>query len=61
MKIIEVVVRPNGETTVQTRGFTGSDCLEASKFLERALGTVVSDAKTAEFFTANPQQQEIQQ
>ncbi|MGE3805247.1 MAG: DUF2997 domain-containing protein [Gemmataceae bacterium] len=61
MRIIEVVVRPNGETTVQTRGFAGSDCVQASKFLENALGTVVNDVKTAEFYGTNSQQQEIEQ
>lgn len=61
MKIIEVVVRPDGETTVQTRGFAGSDCVQASKFLENALGTVVNDVKTAEFYGTNSQQQEIEQ
>lgn len=61
MKIIEVVVRANGETTVQTRGFTGGECLEASKFIERALGTAVSEHKTAEFYAQQQQQQEIQQ
>ena len=50
MRIIEVVVSPSGETTVQTKGYSGSDCLEASKFIEQALGTSLSDTKTADFF-----------
>ena len=33
-KLIEVVVSPTGDTTIQTRGYAGSDCLQASKFLE---------------------------
>ena len=37
-QIIEVTVSPQGETTVQTRGFAGGDCLDASRFLEQALG-----------------------
>ena len=33
MRIIEVTVSPQGETTVQTKGYAGADCLQASKFL----------------------------
>jgi hypothetical protein len=50
MKTIEITVSPTGETTVQTKGFTGSACQDASKFIEQALGersgeqlTVVGD------------------
>ena len=49
-KIIEVTVSPKGETTVQTKGFTGSECLQASKFLEQSLGVSIADQKTAEFY-----------
>jgi hypothetical protein len=52
-RIIEVVVSPNGETTVQTKGYAGSACLQASKFLEQALGTPTSDRKTSEFYQTN--------
>jgi hypothetical protein len=57
-QIIEVIVSPTGETTVQTKGFTGSACREASKFIERALGEATAEKLTAEFHqTANTQQQ----
>ena len=49
-QMIEVVVSPMGETTVHTKGFAGSDCLQASKFLEEALGVSSRDRKTSEFF-----------
>jgi Protein of unknown function (DUF2997) len=52
MKTIELVVSPNGETTLQTRGFTGDSCREASAFLEAALGAKQSDRPTTEAFTA---------
>ena len=58
--IIEVVVSPQGETTVQTKGYAGSDCLEASKFLEQALGIAVADRKTADYFQAAATEQQIQ-
>src|SRR6185369_13719956 len=49
-RAIEVTVSPQGEATVQTRGYAGSDCLRASKFLEQALGVVADDRKTGEFY-----------
>lgn len=49
MKTIEIVVTPTGQTKVQTQGFTGSSCREASQFLEQALGSRVSETLTAEF------------
>jgi hypothetical protein len=50
MRVIEVTVSPTGETTVQTKGYAGGDCLRASRFLEEALGTVAADKRTAEFY-----------
>jgi hypothetical protein len=49
-RLIEVIVSPRGETTVQTKGYVGSDCLQASKFLEEALGAVRSERRTTEFY-----------
>jgi hypothetical protein len=57
--IIEVLVSPKGETTVRTKGYAGSDCLQASKFLEQALGVATHEQKTAEYFQNAQQQQEI--
>ena len=48
-KIIEIIVSPKGEATVTTKGFAGSSCREASKFLEQALGQQTSEQLTAEF------------
>lgn len=60
-KTIEVIVSTRGETTVQTRGFAGSACLEASKFLEQALGAVTAERKTEEFYTAAQADQQLRQ
>jgi hypothetical protein len=49
-RIIEVTVSPKGETTIQTKGYTGSECFGASKFLEQALGVKAADRPTAEFY-----------
>jgi hypothetical protein len=59
-RIIEVTVSPKGETTVQTKGYAGAECLKASKFLE-ALGVVASDRKTTEYYNTTQTQQTVQQ
>jgi hypothetical protein len=48
MKTIEIVVNPQGETRLETKGFAGASCQEASRFLEMALGETLSDRATAE-------------
>ena len=60
-RIIEVTVSPQGEATVQTRGYSGGDCLQATKFLEQALGTPVEDRKTSEFYQQPTTEQHVQQ
>ena len=49
MKTIEVTISPTGESTVQNKGFTGSSCRDASKFIEQALGDKTAETLTAEF------------
>lgn len=60
-RVIEVTVSPQGETTVQTKGYAGSDCLHASKWLEQALGVVSTDRKTGEFYEVQEAQQHVNQ
>jgi DUF2997 family protein len=60
-RIIEVIVSPTGETTIQAKGYSGSDCQQASKWLEQALGVSTSDHKTAEYFQAQTAEQQVQQ
>lgn len=60
-KTIEVIVSPKGETTVQTKGFAGQECLAASKLLEQALGVTTDDNKTAEFHLAPQAEQQVRQ
>ncbi len=50
-QIIEVIVSPTGETKLQTKGFAGASCQDASKFLEAALGLRASEQLTAEYHT----------
>jgi hypothetical protein len=60
-RTIEVIVSPQGEATVQTKGYAGADCLQASKFLEQSLGVATNDQKTSEFWESAAQQQHAQQ
>jgi hypothetical protein len=61
-KIIRVIVGPRGETKVETRGFSGGECREASRFIEQALGQPVGEQLTAEFYRARAtEQQQIKQ
>ncbi len=61
VRVIQVTVSPKGETTIQTKGYAGADCLRASKFLEEALGVAQADRKTAEFYQEAAAQQEARQ
>lgn len=60
VKIIEVIVLPNGETKAETKGFAGGTCRDASRFLEQALGQQMSEQLTAEFHTNTAQSQPVQ-
>ena len=60
-RIIEVTVSPKGETTVQTKGYTGADCLQASRFLEEAIGTITAERRTAEFYAEERSEQQLRQ
>ena len=60
-KVIEITVDPKGEATVQTRGFAGGECREASKFVEQALGQKTAETLTAEFHQGQQAQQELRQ
>ena len=49
LKTIEITVDPKGQSKVETKGFTGGECREASRFVEQALGTRSAETLTAEY------------
>ena len=51
-KTIEIIVLPSGQTRLETKGFSGSECQEASRFLESALGKRSEEQLTSEFHQA---------
>ena len=55
--IIEVTVSPSGEVSIQTRGYAGSACRQASKSLEKALGQATKDRPTAEMHQSHASRQ----
>jgi hypothetical protein len=61
MKTIEIVVSPTGESKVQTRGFAGGECREASRFIEQALGRRTAETLTAECYQGQQNTQELKQ
>jgi hypothetical protein len=50
MKTIEIIIDAKGEVRLQTRGFAGESCREASQLLEQALGEVQTESPTAEMY-----------
>ena len=61
MKIIEITVDTKGQSKVETRGFTGDECREASKFIEQALGQRTDEKLTADFYQAQSSEQQLKQ
>jgi hypothetical protein len=61
MKTIEITVSPTGEAKVETKGFTGGACREASRFLEQALGTRTTESLTTEFYQGQQSTEELKQ
>ena len=50
MKLIEIVVSPTGEPQVETKGFRGSECRDASRCIEEALGKHTGEKLTGEIY-----------
>lgn len=60
-RVIEVKVSPTGNVTVQTKGYAGSDCLQASKFLQDTLGMSVNEIMLTEFYLGVIGDQHVEQ
>jgi hypothetical protein len=60
-KIIEIIVSPQGETKIETKGFVGGECRQASRFIEEALGVHASEKLTAEYYQQQSTGQSIQE
>ncbi len=60
-RTIEIIVDPAGNTRVETKGFSGSGCREASRFLEQALGERSTERLTAEFYQHTSIERQVEQ
>lgn len=49
MAQIEVIILPNGNVTINGKGFVGAECDEAMAELEKALGTVTDRTDHPEY------------
>ena len=49
-KTIEIIVSPKGETKLETKGFSGGSCQEASRAFEAALGKSSGENLTSEYY-----------
>jgi len=57
VKTIVITIAPNGETTIETKGYAGRSCKDGSKFVEDALGVKTGEKLTAEYHKAENKQQ----
>jgi hypothetical protein len=61
LKTIEITVDPKGQSRVETKGFSGGECRQASRFVELALGVLTTEMLTAEFHQGQQADQELRQ
>lgn len=49
-KKIKVTIDKAGKVSLQATGYKGQSCMEATAFIEKAIGTVESRTKTSDFY-----------
>jgi hypothetical protein len=52
METLEFVILPDGRVQEKVTGIAGKSCTEVTAAIEEALGVVVSQSNTAEYFAA---------
>ena len=60
-KTIEITVSPTGETKVETKGFSGGECRDASRFVEQAMGQRTAEQLKGEFYQEQPVKGDLRQ
>ena len=60
-KTIEITVDSEGGVSVKTKGFTGSTCKDASRFIEHALGQSSHETLLPEYFQQGHASDQIRQ
>ena len=57
MKTVKITIS-KGQTKIETSGFSGSACQDATKKLEAALGQTLTDTPTEEMYNENSSTQD---
>lgn len=60
-KTIEITVTPQGSVSIKTSGFTGGSCRDATRDLERALGSAETEHMLPEYFQRASTGERLQQ
>ena len=55
---IDIIIGPDGTSRVETLGFQGSGCRTASLFIEKALGSRISEQLKPAFYQQSDQHQQ---
>jgi hypothetical protein len=58
---IEIIIAPDGQSRIETHGFTGNDCRDASRLLEQALGKATSEQLKPEFHQCASEDEHLQE
>ncbi|UUO07883.1 DUF2997 domain-containing protein [Blastopirellula sp. J2-11] len=58
-RTIEITVAKDGQTRVETKGFVGAECRDASRYLEQALGLQLDELLKPGFHQSESVQQQI--
>jgi hypothetical protein len=56
MQELEVLISPTGEVKIEVKGAQGDSCLELTRGLENALGTVEDRQLKSEYYNQKEQQ-----
>jgi len=60
-KTINITISPKGETKIETSGYSGSSCQDATRALEQALGAKTEETLTGEYYSTENTQTNEQQ
>ena len=61
MRILTIIVSPDGAARVETQGFAGASCRDASRALEQALGSQAAEQLTGEYYQCTTTEQSLPQ
>ena len=61
MEQITVNIAPDGAVSIDAAGFSGADCEQATRFLEKALGQVSRRTKKPEYWQQSAVRKQTQQ